>query len=1489
MANVPPNDPNVDAFAIVPTPVNPDHAPAQPVGLGNGFAPYWIGDNIPNNQNGWIEEYAEEEEEDPEEEEEDLKEDPKGDDGDDMEMDDEAEVIDPHMDDGSNNLPPLNSEDEETPPTSPVIPDVDGKMENLMSKRIDTEGRVKKKFKEQDRHFVGLGCDNIEMDRTVRNVMSDLSGLKKLVKGLSDRFDKYEGSKVFKDKRALEKELSEDSFPLPLGSQVREPPAEPSAQPVPALYLDDPYVVTRDAAIAAAAVATSNIDDDDNDTAPMDLQPYEPHGSPRDTQIILLYEYSFHFLVLWLSCLYMIWICHGMKTHESVEAAIRAERERVQNEVNHAGGPNVASVAQECTFADFMKCSPVTFGGNESARSGPDLVNSQVARLGIEAMTRKMWAEMKVMMMEEFCPPKEIQRMECELWNLRVKEMDISSYITRFNKLVILCPGIVPTERKKVEAYIRGLSENIKGEVTWSEPATLNKVVRMAHTLMKQKVKVIAEREADNKKRKWKWENFQGGSSSGGGNSNSNRNNNNYPSNRNYNNNRNNNQNQYRNTNRNHQNNQRQGNVRAMKNVGNQNINEAGPYVKCNKCGMQHYGNCPIKCNTCGKIGHKARDCWSKMVATGRSGARGQAYALRDGDQNLGPNVVTGTFLLNNRYAGVLFDSRSDKSFVTIKFSYLIDIEPVKVDHSYEVELANGRVVSTNTILRGDDCVSQLKVVPCMKVKKYVDRGSYLFVAQVIEKEPAEKHLEDMPVICKFQNVFPEDLPGLPPPRQVKFEIELVPEAAHVARTPYRLAPSKMKELDKQLQETRYGHYEFQVMPFRLTNAPAVFMDLMNREKLYAKFSKCEFWLDSVKFLGHVINSQGVHVDPAKVEAIKSWTAPKYPTKKEDLGRMQKQIFKIRTNGIRYHDKRKWLPLHGGLRDLIMHELHKSKYSIHPRSTKMYQDFRNLYWWPNMKADIATYVSQCLTCAKVKVEHLKPSGLQQQLEIPKWKWENVTMDYVTGLPRTPSGYDSIWVIVDRLTKSDHLFRRRRPTTLRSSWDKHLPLVEFSYNNSYHASIKAALFEALSRQKSYADLKRRLTEFKVGDKVMLKVSPWRGVIRFRKRGKLSPRFIGPFKVIERIGPVAYKLELPDKLRGIHDTFYVSNLKRCLNDNVVIPLDEVQLDNKLYFVEKPVEIMDREVKRLKQSQILIVKVRWNSRRGPEFTWEREDLFRSKYPHLFARRRITRQGKGRDVDHFVAMSDEKVMVKTLDTTYQTFYPEQCIEFYSLNNIYVLQNDIAYSLNSIRRTGIQDLYGRAHHTDCLCMFVGNHFTRIMTNVATEFTIRKILEKSVTDINSKHTETWIDLDEVFKKILKDLQCNTFSGMGENDVVNHIANFLEILNPIKIAIFDTNQLSVDIFPLSLTGAARIDLKHDDKRIDRLTKSALGHAWIYKWGIDDSKNNISSSDEEWEESGYENPPNTISDSLLEPNVDTRKQYMKQCKDEFNTQKSPAQAI
>ncbi|GJS17598.1 putative reverse transcriptase domain-containing protein [Tanacetum coccineum] len=331
-------------------------------------------------------------------------------------------------------------------------------------------------------------------------------------------------------------------------------------------------------------------------------------------------------------------------------------------------------------------------------------------------------------------------------------------------------------------------------------------------------------------------------------------------------------------------------------------------------------------------------------------------------------------------------------------------------------------------------------------------------------------------------------------------------------------------------------------------------------------------------------------------------------------------------------------------------------------------------------ANIATYVSKCLTCAKVKTEHQRPSGLLVQPEIPQWKWDNIRMDFIMKFPKSSQGYDTIWVIVDRLTKSA-IFVPMRETDLMEKlariylkevvtrhgipvsiicdrdlrfvsnfsrslqkalgWVNHFPLVEFSYNNSYHDSIKAAPFEALygrkcrspvcwaevgevqltgseivqettekiiqikqriqaarDRQKSYADLKRKPMEFQVGDRVMLKVSPWKGVVCFDKLGKLNPIYVGPFKVLEKVRAVAYKLELPQELSRVHNTFHVSNLKKCYADEpLAVPLDGLHIDDKLHFVEEPVEIMDREVKRLKQSRIPIVKVRWNSKRGPE----------------------------------------------------------------------------------------------------------------------------------------------------------------------------------------------------------------------------------------------------------------------------------------------------
>ncbi|GJU73047.1 reverse transcriptase domain-containing protein [Tanacetum coccineum] len=225
----------------------------------------------------------------------------------------------------------------------------------------------------------------------------------------------------------------------------------------------------------------------------------------------------------------------------------------------------------------------------------------------------------------------------------------------------------------------------------------------------------------------------------------------------------------------------------------------------------------------------------------------------------------------------------------------------------------------------------------------------------------------------------------------------------------------------------------------------------------------------------------------------------------------------------------------------------------------MYQDSKKLYWWPNMKAKIATYVSKCMTCAKVKAEYQKPSGLLVQPIIPIWKWENITMDFVTKLPKMTSGQDTIWVIVDRLTKSAHFLPMKETDSMEKLTRQYLKEVV-----SRHGVPVSIISDRDSKFTSH--FWKSLNEALVGDKVMLKVSPWKGVIRFGKRGKLNPRYIGPFKILAKVGRVAYRLELPEKLSHVHSTFYVSNLKKCLSDEpLAIPLDEIHIDDKLNFIE------------------------------------------------------------------------------------------------------------------------------------------------------------------------------------------------------------------------------------------------------------------------------------------------------------------------------------
>ncbi|GJX36380.1 putative reverse transcriptase domain-containing protein [Tanacetum coccineum] len=1137
---------------------------------------------------------------------------------------------------------------------------------------------------------------------------------------------------------------------------------------------------------------------------------------------------------------------------------------------NGNGNPNENGrgdrpVARECTYQDFMKCQPLNFEGTEGVvgltrwfekmetvfhisnclekyqvkyatctllNSALTWWNSHKRTVGTEAAFAMSWRELMKLMAEVYCPRNEVQKMKSELWNLSVKNNNLAVYTQRFQELTMLCTKMVPEEEDQVERYIGGLPDNIQGNVIAAEPTRLQDAVRIANNLMDQKLKGYAVKNAENKSR------FKA----------------------------------------NQRDNRGQKPPFKRPNTG----------VRCGKCNKvghltqdykvtnsttstkrgQVVNQRVVTCFECGRQGHYRSDCpklkdqnHGNKVGNknGVGKARGKAYVLGGGDANPDSNVVKGTFLLNNHYAFILFDSAADRSFASTTFSTLLDITPDALDVSYAIELADGRIFETNTILRGctlgllghpfnvdlmpvelgsfnviigmdwlanhhavivcDEKIVRipygdkvliiqgdgggkgeklkLSIISYTKTQKYIEKGCSIFLAQVTKKEAKdkseEKRLEDLPTVRDFLDVFPKDLPGLPPTRQVEFHIDLVPGAAPVARAPYRLAPTELQELSMQLQElsdkgfirprssvyskidlrsgyhqlrvrdedipntafrTRYGHCEFQVMPFGLTNAPVseeehaehlkLILELLKKEELYAKFSKCNFWLSKVQFLGYMIDSEGIHVDPTKIESIKDWESPKtqteilkkaeaefqqrlcsapilsfpegsenfvvycdasrkglgailmqkekviayasrqlkiheknytthdlelgaivfdlkmwrhylygmkyvvftdhkrlqhildqkelnmrqrrwlellsdydceiryHPGKEnvildaqvearkaenlgmEDLCRMIKKL-EPRADGTLCLNGRSWIPCRGNLRELIMHESHKSKYSIHPGSDKMYQDLKKLYWWPNIKAEIATYVSKCLTCAKVKAEYQKPSGLLVQPVIPVWKWENITMDFVTKLPKTSTGQDTIWAAVG---------------------DAQLTSPEIVHETTKKIiQIKKRIQAARDGQKSYADRRRKPLEFEVGDKVMLKVSPWKGVIRFGKRGELNPRYIGPFRIISKVGMLAYRLKLPGQLSRVHSNFHVSNLKKCfVGEPLAIPLEEIQIDDKLNFIEEPVEIMDQEVKRLKQSRILIVKVRWNSRRGPEFTWEREDQMKKKYPHLF-----------------------------------------------------------------------------------------------------------------------------------------------------------------------------------------------------------------------------------------------------------------------------------
>ncbi|GJY02442.1 putative reverse transcriptase domain-containing protein [Tanacetum coccineum] len=1016
---------------------------------------------------------------------------------------------------------------------------------------------------------------------------------------------------------------------------------------------------------------------------------------------------------------------------QGVAAAMaEAEASRVRNGYDNNGSrPRPAQAVRECSYSEFLKCKPLDFKGTEgvvgltrwfekmesvfsisnctascqvkfaTCTLQDDALtwwNAHVKTTTPEAAHAMPWATLKKMMTDKYCPRGEIKKIETEMWNLKVKGTDVVAYNQRFQQLALI--------------------------VKASKPKTMQEAIEFTTELMDEKTHAYAEHQAEKEKN-------------------------------------------------------------VLVHLGAITAKRLAIWPRIIEADLQMLTATTATTTIIRR----------EIVAMGAE-LRAPAKVYVVGNAGANPdNVVAGTFLLNNRYSYILFDTGADRSFVSTAFSSQIDITPFTLDHYYDVELADGRIIGLNTILSGctlnflnhpfninlmpvelgsfdaiigmDWLAKYQAVIVCAEKivripwgnETLIIHGDGITAKEVEDKSEKKRHEGRNQLIRDFLRTYGSSPPATsggapvlfvkkkdgsfrmcidyrelnkltvknryPLPRIDDLFDQLQGSSVYSKidlRSGYHQLRVREEDIPKTAFRTRYGHYEFQVMPFGLTNAPAVFMDLMNRvckpyldkfvivfiddiliysknkqeheehlkqilellkkEELYAKFSKCEFWIPKVQFLGHVIDSEGIHVDPAKIESIKDWTSPKSPTEIrqflglagyyrrfiEGFSKIAKPMTKLTQKKVKFEwgDKQEAafqllkqklcsapiLALPEGSEDFIAYcdaskkglgavlmqrekvisyasrqlKIHEKNYTTHDLElgavvfalkiwrhylygTKctVFTDHKSLQHildqkelnmrqrrWLELLSDYdcdiryhpgkANVVADALSRKEREPPH-RPSrpnnkatgNVGYKPKIPEWKWDNITMDFVTKLPKTSQGYDTIWVIVDRLTKSaiftpmretdplDKLARmylkevvtrhgipvsiiygqsERTIQTLEDmlracaidfgkGWVNHLPLVEFSYNNSYHASIKAAPFEALygrkcrspvcwtevgeaqilgpeliqettekiiqikqrmqaarDRQKSYADLKRKPMEFQVGDKVMLKVSP-----------------------------------------------------------------------------------------------------------------------------------------------------------------------------------------------------------------------------------------------------------------------------------------------------------------------------------------------------------------------------------------------------------------
>nr|GEV20772.1 DNA/RNA polymerases superfamily protein [Tanacetum cinerariifolium] len=888
--------------------------------------------------------------------------------------------------------------------------------------------------------------------------------------------------------------------------------------------------------------------------------------------------------------------------------------------------------SRECTYTDFLKCQPMNFKGTE----------------GFVALTQ---------------------------WFERMKTV---FNINNCAELALMYGRMFFEEFDKIEKYAGGLPDMIHGSVMASKLKIMHDVVEFAIELMDKKIRTFAKRQTENKRK-------------------------------------------FEDTSRNNQNQQQQN---KRQNTGRAYIirpEEKKPYEGskpiCFKCNYHHDGPCAPKCHKCNRVGHLARDCRSPTNTNTTNNQRGTGAGQKatcfecrtkghfkrecpkvknnnHGNQGGNGNAPAKVYVVGN--AGINLDS----NVVTVQAPYRLAPSEMKELSDQLQELSDKGFIRPSSSSWG-------------AIVLFVKKKDGSFQMYIYYRELNKLNVKNHYPLPRIDDLF-DQLQG----SIVDSKIDLRSDKFVIIFIDDILIYSRNKKKHEE-------HLK-------------AIMEFLKKERLYAKFSKREFKIPKVQFLSHVINSQGICVDPVKIESIKDWASPFTPmkihqflglagyyqrfiegflkiaksmtkltqkgvkfdwgdkeeaafqlikqklsnalilalpegsedfvvycnalhkrlvavlmqrekviayasrqlkihkknytthdlkaenVKKEDVGGMirkdiPKERLEPRTDGTLCLNSRSWLPCYGDLRTVIIHESHKSKYSIYPGFDKTYQDMKKLYWWPNVKADIVTYVRKCLTCAEVKAEHQRPLGLLVQPEIPQRKWDNITMDFVTKVPKSSQGYDTIWVIVDRLTKSA-LFLPMRKTNpmekltrifLKEVVTRHGIHVSIIYDrddrftSNFWRSLQKALGTTLAMSDAYhleidrksertiqtlKDMLRACVIDFGKDRVMLKVSPWKGVVRFGKREKLNPMYVGPFKVLE---------------------------KKCYADEpLAIQLDGLYIDDKLHFVEEPIEIMDREVKRLKRSRISIVKVRWNSRRGPEFTWEREDQFQKKYSHLFTK---------------------------------------------------------------------------------------------------------------------------------------------------------------------------------------------------------------------------------------------------------------------------------